>query len=210
MGSAAVSAIRHYCGKAAAARLTLLLLVIVIVVVMMMMTDPVDLGRVCVLRPRGGQSLDGISMSGSRHAVASGNMAWGMCTGEIRLTSKSLLNINQLPRARLHKPTPPLPGPLEACPTAHHPAILQIALVTRDDLHWRGPHILAALHAPQFRIVVLFQAVLLFNVNHVHEVVKGVKCRGVGDVVDEKEGIGLQVGGGPETAVFFLAGGVGE
>ena len=31
-----------------------------------------------------------------------------------------------------------------------------------------------------------------------------------GDVVDEEEGIGAEVGGGPETAVLLLAGGVGE
>ncbi len=33
---------------------------------------------------------------------------------------------------------------------------------------------------------------------------------GVGDVVDEQEGVGFQVAGGPEAAVFFLAGGVGQ
>lgn len=32
----------------------------------------------------------------------------------------------------------------------------------------------------------------------------------IGDVVDEEEGVGAQVGGRPEAAVFFLTGRVGE
>lgn len=33
---------------------------------------------------------------------------------------------------------------------------------------------------------------------------------GVGDVVDEQEGVGFEVAGGPEAAIFFLAGRVGQ
>lgn len=33
---------------------------------------------------------------------------------------------------------------------------------------------------------------------------------GVGDVVDEQEGVGFEVAGGPEAAVFFLARRVGQ
>lgn len=58
--------------------------------------------------------------------------------------------------------------------------------------------------------MVFFDAILLLNVNHVHEVVEGVKRRGVGDIVDKEEGIGLEVRRGPEPAVLFLAGGVSE
>lgn len=37
-----------------------------------------------------------------------------------------------------------------------------------------------------------------------------MQCRGLRDVVDEEESVGVEVGGGPEAAVFFLAGGVSE
>lgn len=40
--------------------------------------------------------------------------------------------------------------------------------------------------------------------------VEDVERVGIGDVVDEEEGIRAEIGGGPETAVFFLAGRVGE
>lgn len=48
-----------------------------------------------------------------------------------------------------------------------------------------------------------------FHGDEVGEVGEVVEGAGRGDVVDEKEGVGAEVRGGPETAVFFLAGGVG-
>lgn len=39
---------------------------------------------------------------------------------------------------------------------------------------------------------------------------EGVEGGDVRDVVDEEEGVGFEVAGCPETAVFFLAGRVGE
>ena len=126
------------------------------------------------------------------------------------LTGKRLLNINHLSRARLHESTSPLPRPLEACPTAHHSAVLEIAFIPGHNLYRRRLDVLASLDTPKFGVIVFFQPGFLFNVDHVHEVVQRVERRGVGDVVDEEEGIGLQVGCRPETAVFFLARRVGQ
>jgi hypothetical protein len=39
---------------------------------------------------------------------------------------------------------------------------------------------------------------------------EGFEGGGVGEVVDEKEGVGGEVGTGPEGAVFFLASGIGQ
>lgn len=51
---------------------------------------------------------------------------------------------------------------------------------------------------------------LALHVNHTEEVIKSIEGRGGCDVVDEEEGIGAEVGGSPEAAVFFLTGGIGE
>lgn len=51
---------------------------------------------------------------------------------------------------------------------------------------------------------------IAFYINHLHEVIEIVEGRGGGNVVDEQEGIGFEIRGCPEAAVFFLAGGVGE
>lgn len=60
----------------------------------------------------------------------------------IRLTSECLLNVNHLPRTRLHKPTPPLPRPLQPLRSTDHPPLLQITLVPRHNLHrLHGPRI---------------------------------------------------------------------
>ena len=110
-------------------------------------------------------------------------------------TRKSLLHIDTLPRTRLHKPGSPPPRPLEPPPRTHLPQLLQIALVPRHELDRLQPaRVLARffLHGDQ--------------VGEVGEVVEGA---GRGDVVDEEEGVGAQVGGCPEAAVFFLPRGVG-
>jgi hypothetical protein len=52
--------------------------------------------------------------------------------------------------------------------------------------------------------------VLAFHIDHLHKVIERAEGRLIGDVVDEEEGIGAEVGCGPETAVFFLAGGIGQ
>ena len=49
-----------------------------------------------------------------------------------------------------------------------------------------------------------------FHIYHLHEVVERLEGGRSRDVVDEEEGIGLEVRGSPEAAVFFLTGGVGE
>jgi hypothetical protein len=118
------------------------------------------------------------------------------------LTRKSLLNINHLPRTRLHKPAPPLPRPLQPYPTTDHSRILQIALIPRHNFNRRSD-------APARPRGVL-QPLLRFDIDHLHEVFQRVEGRGVRDVVHEEEGVGFEVAGCPEAAVFFLPGGVGE
>ena len=51
---------------------------------------------------------------------------------------------------------------------------------------------------------------LAFHIDHLQKVVQGRERSMIGDVIDEEEGVRAQVGGRPETAVFFLAGRVGE
>ena len=58
--------------------------------------------------------------------------------------------------------------------------------------------------------LVLFHALVGFDVDHLHEVVESVEGGGIGDVINEQEGVAFEVGRGPEPAVFFLAGGVGK
>lgn len=113
-----------------------------------------------------------------------------------RRTRKSLLDVHHLPRTRLHESALSCPRKLQTLPTTHHSLILQIALVPRDKLH--------RLH----RAGIL--PVLAFHVDHGKEVIKRIEGGGGRDVVHEEEGVGPEVGSSPETAVFFLAGSVGE
>lgn len=101
----------------------------------------------------------------------------------MELTSKRLLNINHLPRARLHKPAIPRPRPLQPLPTRNHPPVFQIALVPRNNLN--------RLHGARVCPVVTF------HVDHLQEVLQGIEGGGGGDVIDEEEGVGAEVGGGP-------------
>ena len=55
-----------------------------------------------------------------------------------------------------------------------------------------------------------YGSVIAFHIYHLHEVIKIVEGGGSRDVVDEKEGVGFEIRGGPEAAVFLLAGRVGE
>lgn len=109
---------------------------------------------------------------------------------------KSFFNIDHLPRTRLHKPTAPTPRILQPLPTANHSAILQITLIPR--------HKLDRLHTARVLPVIALA------IDHLHEVVEGVEGGSSRDVVDEEEGVGFEVRGGPEAAVFFLPGRVGE
>ena len=88
------------------------------------------------------------------------------------------------------------PCPIQAHLRTDRPHVLQVALVPRhhlDRLHLT--HILP---------------MITFHIDHLEEVVEGVKGTRLGDVVDEEEGIGAEIRGGPEPAVFFLPGGIGE
>jgi len=112
------------------------------------------------------------------------------------LTGKRLLDIDHVPRTRLHEAAPPLSRPLEALLRGDLSLALEVALVACDNPDRRDPGIV--------------HAVFLLHVDHLHEEVERVERGRLGDVVDEQEGIGLQVRGCPEAAVFLLAGGVGE
>lgn len=111
-------------------------------------------------------------------------------------TRERFLDIDHLPRARLHEAAALLPRPFEPLLAADHPLALQVALVSRHDLDRAR---LAVVHPP-----------VLLHVDELREVLERVDAVGVGDVVDEQEGIGEEVRGRPEAAVFFLAGGVGQ
>ncbi len=111
-------------------------------------------------------------------------------------TSKSLFDVDHLPRTRLHEAAIPRSRIFQAPLARHHPFDIQIALVACNELHGLyGPGILP---------------VLALHVDHGEEVVKGVERRCGGYVVNEEEGIRSEVGGGPETTVLFLAGRVGK
>ena len=114
----------------------------------------------------------------------------------IGLTRKRLLNIHHLPRTRLHEPIPPALRPLQPIPRADLAHPLQIAFVPRHDTH--GQH------------AVLLEPCLALNLNHLVEVLERLQGVRLRDVVDEQEGVGAEVAGGPESAVFFLARRVGE
>lgn len=51
---------------------------------------------------------------------------------------------------------------------------------------------------------------LSLDVYHFNIIVQGVEGGGIGEIVDEEEGIGRKVRAGPEGTVFFLTSGVGE
>lgn len=111
-------------------------------------------------------------------------------------TCKRLLNIDHLSRTGLHKAAIPPPRPLESLSTRDHACVFQIALVARNDfdrLHFLGVVPMFALH-----------------VDHLNEFIKRREGRVIGDVVNEEKRIGPKIRRGPETAVFFLAGGVGK
>lgn len=113
-----------------------------------------------------------------------------------KLTRKRLLNIDHLPRARLHKPTPPLPRPLQPLRRLDHPRRRQITLIARNKLHGGD--------------LPLVDSILLLHVDHLGEVLEALEAVLIRDVVDEEEGVGAEVRGCPERPVLFLARGVGE
>ena len=113
-----------------------------------------------------------------------------------RLTRKRLLDIDHLPRARLHESALPLPRPLQPVFCLDLPLPLEIAFIPREYFHgW------------DFAIVY---PVVLFHVNHLHVVFERIERVRTRDVVDEEKSVGFEIRCGPETAVFFLPRGVGE
>lgn len=90
----------------------------------------------------------------------------------------------------------PTARPLQALPRAHLAQTRQITFIPRDNhdgQHGAGFGARVALHLQQ-RV----------------EVLELRERAGLRDVVDEQEGVGAQVRRGPQAAVFFLAGGVGD
>jgi hypothetical protein len=109
---------------------------------------------------------------------------------------KRLLDIDHFSSTRLHEATAIAPGPVEADLCRDLAGALQVAFVCGDDFDRGG--------------AAAVLARLGFHVDEGVEVVEGGEGRERGDVVDEEEGIRGQVGRGPETAVFFLTGRVGQ
>lgn len=130
---------------------------------------------------------------------------------------KRLLNVDLEAGARLHEAASALAGPVEAHGGGHGAALLQVALVARDDFDGGDDFAAAGSRSSggvcdagfsgPFRIV---QPRLGFHVNQVIKVLQRVEGVARGDVVDEKKGVGAEVGGRPHAAVLLLAGGVGE
>jgi hypothetical protein len=95
------------------------------------------------------------------------------------------------------------------------PFALEVTFVAGDDLDGHGFDEFEFFGAEASAVAleqagVLLDAVLRLDVDHLSVVVQRVKGGRVGQVVDEEEGVGAQVGASPEGAIFFLAGGVGE
>jgi hypothetical protein len=105
------------------------------------------------------------------------------------------------------------PGVLEPVFSADYSVIFQIALVAGDNSD-RCSH--ANFH-PSRTVAKLFhqsQVVLRplvgLHIDHVHEVVQRTQTGLAGDIVDEEERIGFQIGRRPKTSIFFLTGSVGD
>lgn len=112
------------------------------------------------------------------------------------LTCKGFLDIDHIPCARLHEPATVLARILQSISSGHDARILQIALIAGDDLD-RGWHadvnaLGARAQLGQEPVIVLFALVGL-EVDHVDEVVQRREAVGVGDVVDEQEGVRFEV-----------------
>lgn len=114
----------------------------------------------------------------------------------MRLTGKSLLDVNDFARRGLHETTASALCPLQTFSSTNLSLTLKIAFISGD--HNGRP------------ALSLLLSVLPLHLNQLGEKVEVLQRLGIGNVVDEEKGIGSQVGGGPHAAVFFLAGRVGE
>lgn len=112
------------------------------------------------------------------------------------LTSKGLFDIDHFAGAGLHEPVTASAGPVQAIAGPDLAHGLQIALVAGDDADGQD--------------AALLGTVLALHVDQAVEVFEGFEGGGLGDVVDEQEGVAAEVGRGPEAAVFLLAGRVGQ
>lgn len=110
------------------------------------------------------------------------------------LTSKCLLNVDHFSRTGLHEAVSSTSCPVQTFGGTDLPYPLQITLVTSDNADRQH---FPSLHAS-------FALLLDELVEPFERAQRGL----LSDVVDEQEGIGVQVGRRPQTAVFFLAGGV--
>jgi len=125
-------------------------------------------------------------------------------------THISLLDINHLPRTRLHEPTPPVLRPLAPVLHTDLPQLsTQVTLVPHYHLNRRhGSISTSSTTNPSTTGAIL--SILSLHGNHTRKVREAVQRGRGGDVVDEEEGVGLQGGAGEEAAVFFLPGGVAD
>lgn len=116
--------------------------------------------------------------------------------GIVTLTRKRLFNIDHFPRARLHESISPRSCPFQSISCADLSHTLQIAFIPRDQTYRQD--------------LPSFHAIFALLIDELVEVFEGFERVVLGDVVDEEKGIAVEVGVGPEAAVFFLACRVGE
>lgn len=112
------------------------------------------------------------------------------------LTSECFLDVHHFPRTGLHESIPSSPRPFQSFSCANLSHTLQIAFVSRNQTYRYAlasfHTVLALLFDQLVKILQRFESILL------------------GDIVDQQEGIGVEVGVRPETAVFFLSRSVGQ
>lgn len=114
----------------------------------------------------------------------------------MKLTCKSLLDVNDLTRRSLHETTASALCPLQTFSGTDLSLTLEITFVSGD--HDGRP------------ALSLLLSVLPLHIDQFSKEVEVLKRLGVGDVVDEKEGVGGQVCGRPHAAIFFLTCSIGK
>lgn len=127
---------------------------------------------------------------------------------------EGLLDVHAVAGTGLHEAAAVGARPLEAGLRGHLALGLQIALVAGHDLDgpdvWRGRLRVVVAGAGIARVGSGLEARVGLHVDEVVEVGELVQRGRAGDVVDEQEGVGVQVRGRPHAAILLLAGGVGD
>lgn len=123
-----------------------------------------------------------------------------------------LLDVHAVAGAGLHEAATVCARPFEAGLRGHLALGLQVALVAGDDLDgphvWRGRQRVVVASAGVVGVGGGLETRVGLHVDEVVEVGELVQRGRAGDVVDEQEGVGVQVRGRPHAAILLLAGGV--